>query len=193
MSEQICGVVRDLLPLYADGAASAESAALVEAHLQGCPACRAELEKLRASLPLPAETDAEPLRGLKKSLRRRRRRAVILTAAVTALVLLALFVMAYAPAIFQRGNPLPYLAAAARLKGPESFALVEQNEREAVYISKLGADPVYLTVAYEGDLKGMQFREQMGAAYLFSDGERTVAVESEIYWGRWMVWEVPRG
>ena len=192
MSEIICPVVRDLLPLVVDGAASEESRALVEAHLQTCADCRAEAETLRRALPLPAETDAEPLRGLKKRLRRRRRRIVILTALLTALLLLALLAAAYSPVIFQRGNPLPYLAAAARLSGPESFVLVEQNEREAVYISHLGAAPVYLTAAYEGYLRGMQFREQMGAAYLFSDGERTVAVESEIYWARWMVWTVPR-
>ena len=114
------------------------------------------------------------------------------TAAVTALALLGLLFVAFAPAIFQRGNPLPYLAAATCLSGQQSFVLVEQNEREAVYISPLGANPVYLTVAWEGDLKGMEFREQMGAAYLFSDGERSVAVQSEVYWGRWVVWEVPR-
>lgn len=193
MNELSCAVARDLLPLYADGAVSEETKAVLEAHLEGCPACREELESLRTPLPIPAETEAEPLRKIKRNLRRRRRRAVLLTAAVTALALLALFAAAYAPAIFQRGNPLPYLAAAARLSGQQSFVLVEQNEREAVYISKLGADPVYLTVAWEGDLKGMQFREQMGAAYLFSDGERSVAVQSEVYWGRWMVWEVPRG
>ena len=118
---------------------------------------------------------------------------MILTALATALVLLVLFVAAYVPAIFQRGNPLPYLAAAARLSGPHSFVLVEQNEREAVYISQIRAKPIYLTVTYEGYLRGMQFREQMGAVYLFSDGERTVAVGSEIYWGRWVVWTVPKG
>ena len=47
MSRMECDVVRDLLPLYVDGGASAESRALVEAHLALCPDCRAECEALK--------------------------------------------------------------------------------------------------------------------------------------------------
>ena len=35
-----CDVIRDLLPLYADKACSEKSRAMVEEHLQECPACR---------------------------------------------------------------------------------------------------------------------------------------------------------
>ena len=38
-----CDVIRDLLPLYTDQAASADTVALVEEHLASCPACREEL------------------------------------------------------------------------------------------------------------------------------------------------------
>ena len=34
-----CDVIRDLLPLYTDQAASADTVALVEEHLASCPAC----------------------------------------------------------------------------------------------------------------------------------------------------------
>ena len=56
-----CDVIRDLLPLYADRAASADTAALVEEHLASCPACREELRRLGAALPAEPE-GAEPLR-----------------------------------------------------------------------------------------------------------------------------------
>ena len=46
-----CDVIRDLLPLYADRTASADTAALVEEHLASCPACREELGRLGAALP----------------------------------------------------------------------------------------------------------------------------------------------
>lgn len=49
-----CNIIRDLLPLCADGLASEESAALVEAHVKQCPACRAELARMRAPLEQPA-------------------------------------------------------------------------------------------------------------------------------------------
>ena len=40
-----CDVIRDLLPLYTDQAASADTVALVEEHLASCPACREELRR----------------------------------------------------------------------------------------------------------------------------------------------------
>ena len=44
-----CDVVRDLLPLYVDGACSEASRALVEEHVNACPACADMLAKLRNS------------------------------------------------------------------------------------------------------------------------------------------------
>ena len=41
-------IIRDLLPIYADGLESEESRALIEAHLADCPDCRAQLERMRA-------------------------------------------------------------------------------------------------------------------------------------------------
>lgn len=45
-----CNVIRDLLPLYQDGVCSPESCQLVEAHMEECPQCRAEWERMRAPL-----------------------------------------------------------------------------------------------------------------------------------------------
>ena len=39
-----CGVVRDLLPLYADGVCSSQSSDLVEKHIAECESCAEELE-----------------------------------------------------------------------------------------------------------------------------------------------------
>lgn len=44
-----CDVIRDLLPLYVDGACSEGSRRLVEEHIAGCPACAGMLSKLRDS------------------------------------------------------------------------------------------------------------------------------------------------
>ena len=40
-----CDVIQDLLPLYTDQAASADTVALVEEHLASCPACREDVYK----------------------------------------------------------------------------------------------------------------------------------------------------
>ena len=72
-----CDVVRDLLPLYADGACSPASAALVEAHLAGCPACRRLHREMTARLePQPAPA-LRPFRGARRLLL-----GIILAAAV---------------------------------------------------------------------------------------------------------------
>ena len=45
-----CDVIQDLLPLYTDQAASADTVALVEEHLASCPACREELRRQAAEI-----------------------------------------------------------------------------------------------------------------------------------------------
>ena len=64
-----CDVIRDLLPLYTDQAASADTVALVEEHLASCPACREELGRLGTALPAEPE-GVEPLRRFKRRWRR---------------------------------------------------------------------------------------------------------------------------
>ena len=59
-----CDVVRDLLPRYCAGAASAGSRALVEEHLAGCEACRNELAALRVELNVGL--GAEPAKAAEK-------------------------------------------------------------------------------------------------------------------------------
>ena len=75
-----CAVCRDLAPLVADGVASADSAALVRAHLAACPSCAAEWPALAAGTgappaaetPLPAgPDDARVLRRLRRRLKNR--------------------------------------------------------------------------------------------------------------------------
>lgn len=54
-----CNVIRDLLPLYEDGAVSEDTAELVREHLKDCPDCREELRKLRTPISVPPEEDGE--------------------------------------------------------------------------------------------------------------------------------------
>lgn len=89
-----CDVIQDLLPLYTDQAASADTVALVEEHLASCPACREELGRLGTALPAEPE-GVEPLRRFKRRWRRRQVliavTAVMATAAVAAGIFLTCF------------------------------------------------------------------------------------------------------
>ncbi len=81
-----CNIIRDLLPLYAEGEASADTQALVEEHLAECPACAAQLEELKAPLAVPPETEQRIMARLRRKRRNRLIRNVII--AVILVVLL---------------------------------------------------------------------------------------------------------
>ena len=49
MNPITCGMAADLLPLYLDGCCSADSRAALEAHMDACPACRAQYAQLGAT------------------------------------------------------------------------------------------------------------------------------------------------
>ncbi len=63
-----CEIVKDLLPLYAEDLASAESRAFIQEHLETCEDCRKAYEEMKA----PVETEpAAPLKTVKKSVKKR--------------------------------------------------------------------------------------------------------------------------
>ncbi|MCL2445506.1 MAG: zf-HC2 domain-containing protein [Oscillospiraceae bacterium] len=70
MTEQTlsCAVVRDLLPLYAEELTSEDSHALVQAHLQNCEACQAQLTAMQAE-PEASPCAEQSLRKLKDRMR----------------------------------------------------------------------------------------------------------------------------
>ena len=92
-----CSVIRDLLPLYAEGMTGAESNALVQEHLQGCEQCRKALQELRTPAPLTPDTDPAPLKQMKATVRRRRRIAVALAVLFSLAAALAAFGLLSAP------------------------------------------------------------------------------------------------
>ena len=62
-----CGIVKDLLPSYADGLTGGETNEAVERHLAGCAACKAAYDSMRAPAPVPeTEKDKTEISYLKK-------------------------------------------------------------------------------------------------------------------------------
>ena len=112
-----CSIVRDLLPLYAEGMLSEDSTAFVREHLDTCEKCRALSAGEEPSAPTDADTEqrtgeAGVLRTLKKKLRKQTWCAIIITAAVVLLVTLLL-----------RLNPIDYLAA---ISSDEQYTLSDR-------------------------------------------------------------------
>ena len=114
-----CSIVRDLLPLYAEGMLSQESTAFVNEHLESCDDCRAAYhgEETPAG-GVPADTAKEHseevgvLRTLKRKLRKQTWCIIAITAAVVLLVTLML-----------RLNPIDYLAA---INSAEQYTLSDR-------------------------------------------------------------------
>lgn len=82
-----CDVIRDLLPLYADGLASEASEKLIEEHIAECTVCRGIARQMCTPMETSAADSPDPMIALKKQKKKNRRR-VILACVCTVLVLL---------------------------------------------------------------------------------------------------------
>ncbi len=112
-----CNVIRDLLPLYAEGLAGDDTVKLVEEHLAACEDCRKALQELRAPVKLSADTDAAPLRRVRSKMQKQKTRAIILTALICLVVATTLFGWLTAP------EYLPYSIQTIKLTGHENNIL----------------------------------------------------------------------
>ncbi len=91
-----CNVIRDLLPLYVDGAVCDDTASIIQEHLQGCSACRREYELLAKELTLPADSqaslgDAEMIKGFRKKWRKQKTLIAVLSVVLSFAACFALF------------------------------------------------------------------------------------------------------
>ena len=72
-----CGIVRDLLPLYAEDICGEETKLAVEKHLKECGDCRARLEDMKAS-DSTAPVSALPLKAVSKKIKKNQFRLIAL-------------------------------------------------------------------------------------------------------------------
>ena len=94
MTMEHCGIIRDLLPVYADGLASAETKTMVEDHLEHCEACRAELQRMTQTVenadPVKNTAFRTALKKLKSNNQKRTILTVVLTLALTTAIVLGI-------------------------------------------------------------------------------------------------------
>lgn len=113
MNPITCGMAADLLPLYLDGCCSADSRAALEAHMDACPACRAQYAQLRRDLTPAPGTDGIA-RALARKMRRRKRclRALCAVLGVLLAVLLAVLLVFIGKTFVILGQPGGAVSAA---------------------------------------------------------------------------------
>lgn len=145
------------------------------------------MDLLAGEIVKPPQVEAVVIDTLTAAERTRQRsRIVIGLAAMAAVALLFIHIfVSYAPAIFQRGNPLPYLTAAARLSDEQTYIEVMPG----TYIARRGDCPALFAMVEEK--WDVSFVEQAGSGYLFANDVTRLTLSSEIYWGKYTVWTVP--
>lgn len=119
MNPITCGMAADLLPPYLDGCCSADSRAALEAHMDACPACRAQYAQLRRDLTPAAAAAEDPgtdgiARALARKMRRRKRclRALCAVLGVLLAVLLAVLLVFIGKTFVILGQPGGAVSAA---------------------------------------------------------------------------------
>ena len=104
---------------------------------------------------------------------------------VVVLLIFPAFMVAFKwNSIFQRGNPIPYIAAMVKLSDKNSFEAVANTDD--TYITRRDDKQQFFQMIQ--DTYGLELMDQLGSSYLFSDGEKNYTVASEIYWGQFTVW-----
>lgn len=113
----------------------------------------------------------------------------VIILSVTACLSLLLWVFNFfSPVIFQRGNPIPYISAAMKINEDSRYVQVDVDDTYDVYISVRGdKESLFYDLAYS---KGMEFIEQAGSSYIFSDGTNRLIISSEVYLSCFTVWKV---
>lgn len=82
-----CDIIKDLLPLYAEGLASEKSKIAVEEHLKECEECRKVYREMSEPKP-EVHYDREPAKSFQRYMKRNKRNWMFKTAIITAAVVL---------------------------------------------------------------------------------------------------------
>lgn len=120
---------------------------------------------------------------------KKKRRVVGAAIIVAAVIILIVIMGIWSPVVFQRGNPIPYLVAAIRISDENPYVQVETDSGADIYIAKRGDCPKLFE--YIEESRNVEFIEQAGSGYIFSNGIDGVVVSSEVYLSKFTVWSVP--
>ena len=189
-----CSIVQDLLPLYLEQLCSADTTEFVTQHLSHCTSCSTALQTLKNPEPVCDDhthhpETALPLKTFHKSLKKKKRTLILTSCAATVMIFTAVLFIFPPSVLFQRGNPLPYLRAASKLDDDTAYVEVSSEDFYTTYLSRRGACPQLIS-AIEAS-HNATLSEQAGSGFIFTSNGQNFVVESEIYLGKYTVWDVP--
>lgn len=100
-----CNIVRDILPLYVEDLASADTIAFVENHLDCCTECQKECKNMKKSLEITAvrqvpKNDISPLKNVKRLLLTQRIQKTVFAVIILAAIFIAAYAALDAPVYF---------------------------------------------------------------------------------------------
>ena len=142
-----CGVIRDLLPLYAEKMTGEESNALIREHLEACKDCSAYLEALQQPMKdgaAEASSDGSSLRLVRRGIRSRKTAAVLFTALLVFAGMLAVFSRMVRPdyisfqdsgaAVAESGNGDVYVRFSDSVTSCRLIRSVDEENRSVVEV-----------------------------------------------------------
>lgn len=157
-----CGVIRDLLPLYEDGAASEETTQLVREHIKDCPACREELRKMRVPVSIPAKEDGELWERYKRRQDQLRRKKNIRIACVLSLVAAAVVFCLYYTLIPRSWDRVSGVTEPDRVRGTYTHTTFQSGSPEFDIWWLNNASGVALTSTVTDVLDSATYRAELG-------------------------------
>ena len=123
-------------------------------------------------------------------MKKKTKRIILVT--ITCFILLAAgFTIIYRDAIFQRGNPLPYISKMVTLNDDNPCARVFDDQD--VFIIKNAYQVRYgngALIKNIEDTYDVTYREQMGGCAFFDSDEKTMIADIEVYFRYYEVWEL---
>ena len=186
-----CNIIRDILPLYIEGLASADTVAFVEEHLEKCSECRKELENMKSEISLDevvsvaceSENDSKPLRKFARKWKRKKR--IVITSLAVVLLIVALLGSCFVSYVkFDTANPF---------SATNGFIQVVVADKDYIEIQK--SPKVMLAQPGEAVfLKYMESRgytemvgERLGSLRVFTNGkEKEIIICSQnAYYAKW--------
>lgn len=162
-----CGIVKDLLPLYADDVCSIESKKLVAEHLSECEECCKELESYELNVITGNVAEKEAVKKFKKKTERK-----ILKKIVSVMLVLAIGTFGVANVIWFAAVKMPYNRYASKW---EDYLIARTDRETPPFIEAvLGENNSYGIDAKEYENMGIIMRkpdylQNNGTIFIYSD------------------------
>ena len=171
-----CDVISDLLPLYAEKMVSDDTRSLVEEHLDACPSCKAELDKMVHPKKFAPDTHIEPFRKAKKKLNTTKVYTAILSVLITLVITLTIVAYLTAP------QYLPYSKEIVTVSEQEDGTVYLTFGEEVAgydierYLTETGSGYEYVITAWENTWNKRIAKRDVGSILINPKQENVVSI-----------------